>query len=113
MYDDLPEALMGARAAGMATVGVYDGHARVTAGELERAAEAKITDELSGLVSRLQQSGLDAPGFGTLFSKSMPEVYAPLSVDWGQAFRTLDVVVSADVRVTKSSAGPAILTTSG
>lgn len=81
--------------------------------ELERAAEAKITDELSGLISRLQQSGLDAPGFGTLFSKSMPEVYAPLSADWGQAFRTLDVVVSADVRVTKSSAGPAILTPSG
>ena len=55
MYDDLPEALMGARAAGMATVGVYDGHARVTAGELERAADRFIYD-FKEEISRLENA---------------------------------------------------------
>lgn len=42
MYDDLPEALMGARAAGMATVGVYDAHAHVALCDMERAADRVI-----------------------------------------------------------------------
>lgn len=39
MYDDMADALLGARAAGMTTVGVYDPHAGVGREELAKAAD--------------------------------------------------------------------------
>lgn len=51
MYDDMPEALGGARAAGMFTVGVSDPHARVTRQELCLAAHRCI-DDLAGEAAR-------------------------------------------------------------
>lgn len=42
MYDDLPEALLGARAAGMTTIGVYDPRAHAAREDMLRAADRFI-----------------------------------------------------------------------
>lgn len=79
---------------------------------LERAAEERVTAELSAMARRTQELGLDLFGFGELFRDRLPRRFSETD-DWNAEFRTLEIVTASDVSITKSSAGPAILTPDG
>ena len=60
-----------------------------------------------------RETGLDAFGFGRRFREAMPEAWSAWADDWDACFAGMDISVTARVRISRSSAGPAILTPNG
>ena len=81
---------------------------------LEQTAGDALAQSLTGFAARMRrETGLDAFGFGRRFREAMPEAWSAWADDWDACFAGMDISVTARVRISRSSAGPAILTHNG